>query len=123
MLEGDPHDDEAQHQRHDRPRDTLDANRSAPLLGRQSRALLPVRLPLVVLRVLALRRHVLLRRLWPPWLTPWLPARRSGLVDRSARYPGLAATCGQHDTFVRGPYSRGLLLVTLSALRHRDSYV
>ncbi|GAA3480960.1 hypothetical protein GCM10018966_054910 [Streptomyces yanii] len=96
------------------------------LFGRQGPALLPVRLPLVVLRVLALRRRVLLRRLRrlrPPGLTPWLPARRGGPVGRSARYPGLAATCGQHDTFVRGPYSRELLLVTLSALRHRDSYV
>ncbi|RPK75235.1 hypothetical protein EES42_06610 [Streptomyces sp. ADI95-17] len=73
--------------------------------------------------VLGLLRGVLVRRLRPPGLPPRLAARRGGLIRGAPRYPGLAATRGQHDTFVRGPYSRELLLVTLSALRHRDSYV
>ncbi|GAA2408400.1 hypothetical protein GCM10010433_03850 [Streptomyces pulveraceus] len=89
---------------------------------------LPVRsLPLGVRRGQGLRRGllrgVLVRRLRPPGLPPRLAARRGGLIRRAPWYPGLAATRGQHDTFVRGPYSRELLLVTLSALRHRDSYV
>ncbi|GGV94000.1 hypothetical protein GCM10015535_58190 [Streptomyces gelaticus] len=72
---------------------------------------------------LGLMRGVRVRRLRPPGLPPRLAARRGGLIRGPPRYPGLAATRGQHDTFVRGPYSRELLLVTLSALRHRDSYV
>lgn len=75
------------------------------------------------LAVLALLVVLAVRRLRTPGPAPRLPARRNGLTGLSARYPGLAATCGQHDTFVRGPYSRELLFVTLSALRHRDSYV
>lgn len=89
---------------------------------------LPVRsLPLGVRLGLGLRlglmRGVLVRRLRPPGLPPRLAARRGGLIRGPPWYPGLAATRGQHDTFVRGPYSRELLFVTLSALRHRDSYV
>lgn len=84
---------------------------------------LGVPLGLVLRLVLGLLRGVLVRRLRPPGLPPRLAARRGGLIRGAPRYPGLAATRGQHDTFVRGPYSRELLLVTLSALRHRDSYV
>ncbi len=84
---------------------------------------LGVPLGLVLGLVLGLLRGVLVRRLRPPGLPPRLAARRGGLIRGAPRYPGLAATRGQHDTFVRGPYSRELLLVTLSALRHRDSYV
>ncbi|MFI5745870.1 hypothetical protein ACIBBE_08035 [Streptomyces sp. NPDC051644] len=83
---------------------------------------LPVR-PLPLSMCLWLRQGVLVRRLRPPGLPPRLAARRGALIRRPPWYPGLAATRGQHDTFVRGPYSRELLLVTLSALRHRDSYV
>ncbi|MEU3216485.1 hypothetical protein AB0E67_26435 [Streptomyces sp. NPDC032161] len=64
-----------------------------------------------------------MRRLRPPGLPPRLTARRGALIAGPSWYPGLAATRGQHDTFVRGPYSRELPLVTLSALRHRDSYM
>ncbi|MFE5089707.1 hypothetical protein ACFRCI_04755 [Streptomyces sp. NPDC056638] len=85
---------------------------------------LPVRpVPLSMCLWLRLRQGVLVRRLRPPGLPPRLAARRGALIRGPPRYPGLAATRGQHDTFVRGPYSRELLLVTLSALRHRDSYV
>jgi hypothetical protein len=97
-------------------------------LPRQRLAVLPLpvrSLTLGVLLGLVLRlvRGVLVRRLRAPGLPPRLAARRGGLIRGAPGYPGLAATRGQHDTFVRGPYSRELLLVTLSALRHRDSYV
>ncbi|MEV3928680.1 MULTISPECIES: hypothetical protein [unclassified Streptomyces] len=63
----------------------------------------------------------------PPGPAPRLPARRDGLVLLPAglapRVPGGSTLRGQHDTFVCGPYSGKLRLVTLSALRHRDSYV
>ncbi|MFF3454528.1 hypothetical protein ACFYXH_09365 [Streptomyces sp. NPDC002730] len=64
---------------------------------------------------------LLLRR--PPGLSPRLPARRSHLWVGDTWNPGLTSVGGQHDAFVRGPHSRKLPLVTLSALRHRDSYV
>lgn len=74
-----------------------------------------------------LPRTVLVRGPRPPGLAPRLPARGDGLVRlparRPARAPGGTTLRGQHDTFVRGPYSGKLPLVTLSALRHRDSYV
>ncbi|WP_318036740.1 hypothetical protein [Streptomyces chengmaiensis] len=54
----------------------------------------------------------------PPGLPPRPAARRSPLCV-AAGYPGLAAVCGQHDALVRGPVSRELPAVTLSALRHR----
>jgi len=67
------------------------------------------------------------RGLRPPGLIPRLAARGDGLVRlparRSPRVPGGTTLRGQHDTFVCGPYSGKLRLVTLSALRHRDSYV
>ncbi|MEU9011071.1 hypothetical protein AB0D12_15065 [Streptomyces sp. NPDC048479] len=59
----------------------------------------------------------------PPGLAPRLPARRSHLWVGDTWNPGLTSVGGQHDAFVRGPRSRKLPLVTLSALRHRDSYV
>ncbi|AVZ73682.1 hypothetical protein SLUN_17355 [Streptomyces lunaelactis] len=70
--------------------------------------------------LLSVRPRRLLRS---PRLTPGLSARRSHLFVGGARYPGLTAVGGQHDAFVRGAHSRKLLLVALTALRHRDSYV
>ncbi len=95
--------------------------------------LLPLLLPVGALLVLPVRavaalglpllRGVLLGCLRPPGLPPRPAAGRGGLVRRSSRRPGLSAARGQHDALVRGSYSRELLLVTLSALCHRDSYV
>ncbi|MFI9584556.1 hypothetical protein ACIHCQ_22575 [Streptomyces sp. NPDC052236] len=67
----------------------------------------------------------LLRRLLfrPPGLPPRLPTRRSHLLFRDSWYPGLTSVGGQHDAFVRVTNSGKLLFVTLSAMRHRDSYV
>ncbi|HET6355525.1 MAG TPA: hypothetical protein VFG16_15150, partial [Streptomyces sp.] len=65
-------------------------------------------------------RSTLLRS---PRLAPGTAARRRSLSLGDARYPGVTSVGGQHDAFVRGPSCRLLLLVTLSALRHRDSYV
>ncbi len=89
---------------------------------------LPVRPVLVLLGWQLPRwRAVLLPGLRAPGPAPRLPAGGGGLVRLSARrtprVPGGTTLRGQHDTFVRGPCSGKLPLVTLSALRHRDSYV
>lgn len=95
----------------------------APLLGGRG-------LPLLTGRR-GRRGRQLLLLLGPPGRAPGLtagrrrggrlPARRDrvGRGTRHARQQGLAAVGGQHDAFSRGA-RRGLL--TLSALRHRDSY-
>ncbi|MGW7196281.1 hypothetical protein [Streptomyces chryseus] len=87
-------------------------------------------LVLVRLRLRLLGPVLLLRRLpvggllRPPRLAPRLSTRRSDLLLGRPGYPGTAAVRGQHDTFVRGrPRGGKPRLVTLSALRHRDSYV
>ncbi|GAA1537661.1 hypothetical protein GCM10009730_53740 [Streptomyces albidochromogenes] len=87
--------------------------------------------PVLLLRLLRLLGPVLLLRLLPvggllrpPRLAPRLSTRRSDLLLGRPGYPGTAAVRGQHDTFVRGrPRGGKPRLVTLSALRHRDSYV
>jgi hypothetical protein len=78
-----------------------------------------LRLPVVA----RLRLPAAVRR--APGATPRPAAGRTGTRGSRAlaRAPGLAALGGQHDTFVRGPRRRKVRLLTLSALRHRDSYV
>ncbi|MFJ3932206.1 hypothetical protein ACIPXU_18555, partial [Streptomyces sp. NPDC090029] len=63
------------------------------------------------------------RLLRAPGGAPGLPARGGRLRARRAGYDGLLAVGGQHDALVRGPRGGRPLLVTLSAVRHRDSYV
>lgn len=82
------------------------------------------RLALLAVRTRLPGQHALYRlALRSPGSSPWLAARRSHLFVGDARYPGLTSVGGQHDAFVRGAHSRQLLSVTLSALRHRNSYV
>ncbi|MFD8965043.1 hypothetical protein ACFV0C_08575 [Streptomyces sp. NPDC059568] len=84
----------------------------------------PVRLRPAVLH-LAVPGLLLGAVLRPPGLPPRLPARRAlrGRVRGLPGNPGRAAVTGQHNAFVRGPSGRVLLLIPLSAVRHRDSYM